>query len=298
MAVSVNKLLNPRFYVFRIQRAVRTPAWRDRVGRVVSGFKRQKGFVDAVPADLSGRLDREGFCWLGQVFTTDQLVEIRAFLESKQVTNFYRPQDSEFLPLGEGRHSTTHVANHRMEDVLLAPHLLPLANRPDVLGLIEEHLGCKPTITSLSAWWSFSTQVGPQHAELFHRDIDDWRFIKFFIYLTDVGPEQGPHVYIKNSTNSLKFWHAERYSDEEVIAEFGEANRLELSAPAGSAFLENTTGLHKGTPVKSGVRLLFQVVYGLSPLPDLPRDRALTRIEAEKMHGITLDPYVNRFLLA
>ena len=31
----------------------------------------------------------------------------------------------------------------------------------------------------------------PRHAENFHRDVDDLKFIKLFVYLTDVGDENG-----------------------------------------------------------------------------------------------------------
>lgn len=297
MAVTLAKLLNPRFYVFRAQRKVRQPEVRDRIGAWISRTRQDKAFAQRVPPNLSGRLGDTGFCWLGQALTSRQAEEARSFLETRPVRNFYRPQDTAFLPRGEGRDPATHVANHAIADVLAAPHLLPLANRPEVLGLVEERLGCKPTITSLSAWWSYPTEVGAQHAELFHRDIDDWRFVKLFAYLTDVGEEHGPHVYVKNSARSPLLWNAERYTDEEVHGAFGIENRLDLVAPAGSVFLENTAGMHKGTPVRAGMRLLFQAVYGLSPLPDTPRARAARRAEIETLHGLPLDPYVNRFLL-
>lgn len=297
MAVTLAKLLNPRFYIFRAQRKLRRPQVRDRIGAWVSRARQDKAFADHILPALAGRLREDGFAWLGPALTDGQVEAARDFLQTKPVRNFYRPNDAAFLPLGEGRNPISHVANHAITDVLAAPHLLLLANRLDVLALVEEHLGCKPTITSLSAWWSYPTPTGPQHAELFHRDIDDWRFVKLFVYLTDVNEDQGPHVYVRNSAHSASLWRAERYSDEEVHAEFGADNRLDLVAPAGSAFLENTTGLHKGTPVRAGTRLLFQAVYGLSPLPDTPRVRAAHRRDIERLHGQALDPYVNRYLL-
>ena len=43
---------------------------------------------------------------------------------------------------------------------------------------------------------SFKRKIGPQ---LFHRDYESFNFVKLFVYLTDVGKENGPHEYIIRS---------------------------------------------------------------------------------------------------
>ncbi len=293
----LQRLVDPRYLAFYAQRQFRSPATRDRIGGWAVRLKPAPAFAAHAEPALSSSLSSDGMAMLGQVLTADQIAEVLRDLEAKNVVDFYRREAGPFLPTGEGRDPNSHVGNHKIEDVLRAPHLLALANRPEILGLVEKVLGCKPAITSLSAWWSYATPIGPQHAEHYHRDVDDWRFIKLFVYLTEVGPDQGPHVYVLRSAKSPSLRAIRRLTDEEVDTVFpGDVVRT-VTGQAGSAFLEDTSGIHKGTPVRAGRRLLFQAVYGLTPLPDAPRAKALSLTAMEARHGVALDAYVNQHIL-
>ena len=200
------------------------------------------------------------------------------------------------LRMTSARHPACHVAYHSHEDVLGAPYLLDIANHPRILEGLHEYFGCVPTISYLAAWWSYPTELGPQQAENFHRDVDDWNFIKLFVYLTDVGPENGPHVYVRTSASSDRLNRIARFSDEEVVEAFGEDKLVVQTAGAGSAFLENTFGFHKGTQPKRGLRLMFQAVYSLNPLPYGP-ERPVASFD-KYMSGDDRLRRVNRVYLA
>ena len=68
------------------------------------------------------------------------------------------------------------------------------------------------------AWKGASSEA----AQLFHFDMDRIRFLKVFIYLTDVGTENGPHVYVRGSHRSKPpaFFRDRRFSDAEVKRAF------------------------------------------------------------------------------
>jgi len=84
--------------------------------------------------------------------------------------------------------------------VLKAPRLLEALNDPALIDLIEQYLGCVPTLYSLNAWWTFPADKPEMtNVQFFHRDTDDWRFLTLFLYLTDVGPDGGPHEAIPGS---------------------------------------------------------------------------------------------------
>jgi hypothetical protein len=154
-------------------------------------------------------------------------------------------------------------------------------------------LGCKPTIGYMTAWWSIPTADGvPRHAENFHRDVDDLKFIKLFVYLTDVAAENGPHEFIRGSHADGTLGRIRRYTDEEVRDAFGSDRIVRFTGPAGSAFLENTYGMHRGLPVNEGRRLIFQVVYSLLPLVYGPSRPFPSSVVAPA--SVTLDPYTNR----
>ncbi len=60
-------------------------------------------------------------------------------------------------------------------------------------------------------WWSFPTAATPleklKAAQVFHYDMDDYRFIKFFFYLTDVDLASGLYVCIRGNHINKKFCH-------------------------------------------------------------------------------------------
>jgi hypothetical protein len=216
---------------------------------------------------MANELRGGGLVDLGRPLSSAQCAEIRAYFADKDVIDHYRPEHVAFRPHGPERHPDCHVAYHRDEDVLAAPYLLAIANDPAIVAAMHQFFGCRPTISYLAAWWSYPTAVGPQQAENFHRDVDDWSFIKLFVYLTDVDAESGPHVYVRASPASPKLNVIKRFTDEEVIEAFGADALAIQTGEAGTAFLENTFGLHKGMKVEKGLRLIFQAVYSLNPVP-------------------------------
>jgi ectoine hydroxylase-related dioxygenase (phytanoyl-CoA dioxygenase family) len=185
----------------------------------------------------------------------------------------------------------TRVAQLDVAALLRSPAAMRLANHPDVLSVVEGWLGARPTAL-FTAWWSIATDGPAEHAQLFHRDKDDWRFVKLFVYLTDVDDQSGPHVYVPGSHRPLRgeFSGQRRYQDEEVEREYGkDATRL-FTGARGTAFLENTYGLHKGLPPRRGERLIFQVTYSLFPLLYAP-DQPLVKSSELPFE---YDPYVHR----
>jgi len=184
----------------------------------------------------------------------------------------------------------THVAHYRKEDLVRFKPIMDIANDPSVLQVVQEFLGAKPTISNVNMWWSFGGKKQAEHAQLFHRDMDDWRFCKLFIYLTDVNEQSGPHIYVKYSSASPKFRKIRRYSDLEIENAFGKENIKTFVAPKGTTFLVDTYGFHKGLLPESKNRLLLQIQYSLFP------------IGIEEYHPVDIgrsiyDTYINRLFV-
>src|SRR5690606_20401751 len=81
------------------------------------------------------------------------------------------------------------MANYDLKDIIAAPHLLELANRPSLLRLAASYIGCKPTISALGLRWSFPSVGAAADVQAFHRDLEDWRYLKVLVYLTEVNEE-------------------------------------------------------------------------------------------------------------
>ncbi len=136
-----------------------------------------------------------------------------------------------------------------------------------------EILGSVPTHVGTNLWWTFPVKPleadKSLHAHLFHRDVDDFHFFKFFFYLTPVKPGDGAHVCVFASHQnppSFRFgdkWNLRRYSDSEIDGNYRKEEIVEICGPAGTGFAENTLCIHKGlTPTMDG-RLLIQIQFAL-----------------------------------
>lgn len=235
-------------------------------------------------------LCNSGYVELDHLLSAEKIAGIKSFLNTLKCYDPYQPALGSFdikdVP------ATTHVAHYHREDLAGNPDIMKIANDEGVLTIAQEFLGARPTISNINIWWSFGGKAKAEHAQLFHRDLDDYRFCKLFIYLTDVASDTGPHIFVKNSSNNYKLLKIRRYTDEEIKEAFGEENIIELSRPKGSAFLVNTYGFHKGLLPQTGNRLLLQVQYSLKP------------IAVEEYHPLQkdlageYDSYINRLLVA
>jgi hypothetical protein len=151
------------------------------------------------------------------------------------------------------------------------PAIARLSSDPALLEIAARYLQSVPTPVGVNLWWTFPVEASPEdrarHAHLFHRDVDDFRFFKFFFYLTDVSPGDGAHVCVKGSHRNPPLlrpydqWNIRRYSDEEIGAYYPRESIAEISGNAGTGFAENTLCIHKGLTPTREPRLLLQLQY-------------------------------------
>jgi hypothetical protein len=232
-------------------------------------------------------LQDKGFVELDYKLNEDVVNEITSFLNSLSCHDPYRHSYGYFKV--EAVPQDTHTAHYRREDIVKSPTIMRLANDPEILKIAEQFLGATPTISNVNAWWSFGDKDRPEEAQNFHRDVDDYKFCKLFIYLTDVTSDSGPHVYVSKTHDSKKLRAIRRYTDDEIIQTFGKENIVELTRPKGSCFLVNTYGFHKGLLPRKGRRLLLQVQYSLNPI-------LIEEYKPIKDHA-PYNKYVNRLLI-
>ena len=96
-----------------------------------------------------------------------------------------------------------------------------------------------------------------------HRDSNAGQF-KSLLYLSNVEKENGPFQIIKNSNNDLinfkifanlkKKFPAYRFTNEEINRIVKKKDIIDFTGDAGTLILFNTSMLHRGSPIKSGIR--------------------------------------------
>lgn len=157
-------------------------------------------------------------------------------------------------------------------DLLANRDVQALLADTSLLSLAQDYLGVRPRADILSMWWhtNFHDHADSQAAQMYHFDLDRLKWLKIFVYLTDVNPNDGPHSFIEGThalhgipQKFLKRGYV-RLSDEEVLAEFGEAREKTFSAPRGTIIVEDTRGLHKGNVASGNPRLMLQLQLSAS----------------------------------
>lgn len=232
-------------------------------------------------------LDRDGYAVLDIGIEPSAVAEMRAFLDGREVVIASGDRVRvDRVPVG------TTMAAYPLPTVLNCPSVLEFINSSLVLDIVAEYLGCKPTLSSIGIRWSFPNANGEADIQAFHRDPDDWRFLKLFVYLTDVDAATGPHVYVAGSHRVNGRLSARPYAAAEVEHRFGRDNLRTVVGPAGTAFLCDTYGIHRGAPPTVGPRLILQAQYSLLPI------FAFRYRPVKIATGVRLDPYINRLMVA
>jgi len=236
--------------------------------------------TDPAVTEAAVSLARDGYVMLPDL-PAETIARMRDWAAEQQVL----PKDDGAGPHGPmsmaSARAVSHMAHFENRASAQCPHLLDIATDPLRLGVAASWCGTRPTVLLTLLWWSFATASGPKDAQLFHLDVDDVRFCKFFIYLTDVDEEDGPHVFLPGShrqdfllrskkaaenPEAYRQWlfGQLRKTDQEVGAYF-DTEPVRITGKAGTNFMALTRGLHKGLKPEKNDRLVAQVVYGASP---------------------------------
>ncbi|RYG39220.1 MAG: hypothetical protein EON93_00370 [Burkholderiales bacterium] len=242
----------------RAQERLRHPRQRIRLARFVAAT-RPRTDKDRTHADRELAMD--GVTFMPNYLTVERAAELRALLAIFDCQDPWKPEHGRF-PLKDAP-AGTHVADIPAAPTLKALHDIAFDER--LVRLAARYFGCRPYVDSVQAWWSLPGNKEPEEAENFHRDNDSIRFLKFFLYLTDVGDADGPHKFVKGSHLDPRALDRRRHTDSEVANIFGDDRILTMRGAAGDAFMEDTFGMHKGQLPENGLRLLVQVRYSIMP---------------------------------
>lgn len=154
------------------------------------------------------------------------------------------------------------------EVALRCPEVQEFATDPAMAAIAQRYLGQPVLMDEVACWWTTTQKAedADVNAQLFHQDRDRLSFLKFFIYLTDVTPDTGPHVYLKGSHRAVprSLRGDGRKSDAAVRSAGLWDNVIELCGPAGTIMGVDTIGLHKGKTPISGDRLALENEFSTS----------------------------------
>ena len=121
---------------------------------------------------------------------------------------------------------------------------------------------------SISAWLNFPSPDQAKQSQLWHRDPEDLKLMKIFIYLDEVDANRGPFTYIPKShpfgsRSAVNPQHADpkRITDDEMRAAIPAQDWVACTGPAGTTILADTVGFHRGGKPTIGNRILITFTY-------------------------------------
>lgn len=250
---------------------------------------RMQGQVTAPMRALVGQLRDRGYTDPLVLLPAEQVAAMRHWFEAQPCHDPYRPQLGRFAPDAVPS-DETNMGYYALDQIMAAPGLWALFNHPIVLGVAGSYLGCKPTLDNIGAWWSFAGRVQAKGTQWFHRDWDNIRAIKLFLYLGDVGPDDGPFEFVPGSQNDERLVEINRIADDRLAQMMPDREPVAITGPAGTIFMADTFGVHRGRLPRGRSRLLATAQYGVWRTPFTPARPFLERCDG-------LDPYINRAIM-
>lgn len=200
-------------------------------------------FISSSPEvdQLVARLEQDGIAVLPELVSSESLAAMqRAFASRLQ-----RPRWNNL----EG-YQQTEPYRHMIEDVLVLDQgFVDLVLHPTVKAVLNRYLGDQYELTEAKGWKSLPTKrdFHGWHADAWYDETqatEIYREVKLAIYLSEV--RSGAFNYIKGSQRQQ---HPRLVRNEEV-KDVDASQLVELLGPAGTAFLFDTSGIHRqGVPM-------------------------------------------------
>ena len=166
------------------------------------------------------------------------------------------------------------IGNYATEDLRQCTAFSNLTKDSKLRAIAAKYLNSKPVLVRSQMNWTF---IGDEAAYrkkgdigaptvLFHYDLDDYRAIKFFFYLTDVDSLSGSHRCVAGSHRRRKLIHYlfRGQSNRQIEQYYGVENITDISGSAGFGFAEDPFCFHRGSPPVKSPRLIIQLEFALN----------------------------------
>lgn len=242
-----NKLVNQAKFDFDLETL-------SRLDSILPEFDNSKSLTE---------LQIDGFTRLPVKLPTKYIEELIDLASNSQVkpTKYARIQELQDKPNPD----IDHIWDVPFKTAIQSVACQSLIQDRQLLLLAGKYLGANPIVLGSRLYWSLAHEkeefLTPEN---WHVDAGDGlRFLKLFVALTDITASNGPTGFIKGSHLSLprKFYSGRRFHSKEIEKRFS-GKLMEATGAIGTIYLVDTRGLHRGTPVKSGRRLLLHFLYG------------------------------------
>ncbi len=245
--------------------------------RAVAAFRRAPPELSTLERALVQKLRTDGIA----IVQVNELLPADVFQDLRRYA-LERWQDPEVRQRHSERGAAYDGEKLKTKDFFLVnlwdgEHVLDLGNpflkfslSEPILKVVNSYMGMwsKFRAWHLQATVPMPADIGPISSQQWHRDPEDRKLVKMFLYMNDVEVDQGPFRYLRSS-HSLGVWSrlypqahpaGSRASADAIPAE----DVVICTGPAGTLIFCDTSGFHCGGFARNGLRFMYTSVYSSS----------------------------------
>jgi hypothetical protein len=254
-----------------------------RLERLISsaGYKKpQKAADTAFPGldlqDVVTTLIKDGV-YQGLKLPDATVEEINAFAAAHPCFTKQEP-DKGFLPDTfrdvDKQRASDILAAFYFETVQACPAVMKLRHDEALHSIASAYLGQKAILMRTRLFWSFPAErisegeLYTAAQNRFHFDIDGWRTLKFFFYLTPADEGSGPHRYIRGSHRRRRL--QDQFSaftarpTPQLESYYPPDEFVTITGKSGFGFAEDPFVFHTGSVCRDRPRLMLEIGFGVS----------------------------------
>ena len=146
--------------------------------------------------------------------------------------------------------------------------VLEFALSPTIIASVTEYLGEVPYLGYASIWHTVENDLPFQDSQFYHFDHDASRQLKVFVYLDDVGIDNGPLTFIpakrsEEISEAINYdWKNHHVPDNEFAGHLKPQDEVKVVVKSGSVvFADTSRMLHYGGRVNKGRRRVLVLQY-------------------------------------
>ena len=237
-------------------------------------FARDRPRLDDLQQRLVSDLEREGYSLItfSELFSDEG-----AWSAIEQQTSCFVSEteaalskDPDALRVREGKEFVVRLHSYGVELASDDPWFRVCASR-QMLDIVNTYLGLWSKLEYVDLWYSRPQpgDAGRVSSQRWHRDYNDRRLVKTFLYLVDVDEGAGPFEYVPGSAPGQArgdFWPwrplGQNYPpDNELERRIGSDGARVFTAPKGTLLFCNTAGFHRGGFATARPRVLATATY-------------------------------------
>lgn len=162
----------------------------------------------------------------------------------------------------------------------LSNPFLKLALEKKILDIVNEYMGMWSILKQYDLAMTLPVPVGADavQSQRWHRDPQEKKILKMFIYLNDVGDDAGPFFYVAQSNDDgiygklfpQKTPEGVYMKEEELKEKIPTENMKKMTGKAGTVIFCDTSGIHKGGYATKNERLMFTAFFSSTSFIENP----------------------------